>query len=112
MFSESSSSIARDSSFSYRGCDSSSKVASPIEVKGLCMKGDLCNYMHQMDPDRMPECEAFNATGRCYDPDCMFRHVEQQDRQVCRKETNGYYEFGAVQKLDARSKNRLEVPTL
>jgi cleavage and polyadenylation specificity factor subunit 4 len=49
-------------------------------LKGLCMKGDECGYLHQMDTSRMPECK--HGT-ECDDEDCPFRHVKEEDRIEC-----------------------------
>lgn len=43
-------------------------------VKGLCMKGDACGFLHQFDPERMPTCRAMLRHGTCRDADCPYKH--------------------------------------
>jgi cleavage and polyadenylation specificity factor subunit 4 len=38
------------------------------------MKGDNCGFLHEMIPDRMPECTNFLKKGVCDDPNCPFKH--------------------------------------
>ena len=44
------------------------------------MKGEQCDYLHQMDTSKMPECK--HGTD-CDDEDCPFRHVKEEDRIEC-----------------------------
>lgn len=37
-------------------------------LRGLCMKGDTCGFLHQFDPDRMPVCRALLKFGVCKEP--------------------------------------------
>eukprot|EP00898_Chlorokybus_atmophyticus_P004558 jgi/Chlat1/5102/Chrsp33S05101 len=43
-------------------------------LRGLCMKGDACGFLHQFDPARMPICRFFAKHGECHEPDCVFKH--------------------------------------
>ena len=43
-------------------------------IKGMCMKGDNCGFLHEMIPERMPECNNFLKRGVCNDQDCPFKH--------------------------------------
>jgi len=47
-------------------------------LRGLCKKGDKCDYLHQYDSKRMPVCQ-FWQRGSCSRPDCQFRHESPQD---------------------------------
>ena len=37
-------------------------------LRGLCMKGDTCGFLHQFDPDRMPVCRNLLKFGACKEP--------------------------------------------
>mmetsp|Transcript_33258 Transcript_33258/g.52947 ORF Transcript_33258/g.52947 Transcript_33258/m.52947 type:complete len:585 (-) Transcript_33258:52-1806(-) len=65
-------------------------------VKNLCMKGDKCDYLHQYDPNRMPECFSWLKTGKCADPECVFRHVETSERPECQRYRLGFCKFGPM----------------
>eukprot|EP01023_Acetabularia_acetabulum_P048994 TRINITY_DN5204_c0_g2_i1.p2 TRINITY_DN5204_c0_g2~~TRINITY_DN5204_c0_g2_i1.p2 ORF type:complete len:270 (-),score=39.86 TRINITY_DN5204_c0_g2_i1:156-965(-) len=43
-------------------------------LKGLCMKGEQCGFLHQYVPERMPVCKTLQKHGACKDPDCPFKH--------------------------------------
>lgn len=37
-------------------------------LRGLCMKGDTCGFLHQFDPERMPVCRSLLKFGQCKEP--------------------------------------------
>jgi len=43
-------------------------------LRGLCMKGDACGFLHQFDKARMPVCRFFRDFGECREPDCAYKH--------------------------------------
>lgn len=43
-------------------------------LRGLCMKGDTCGFLHQFDPERMPVCRSLLKFGVCKEPDCPYKH--------------------------------------
>lgn len=45
-------------------------------LRGLCMKGDACGFLHQFDTARMPVCRYFAKFGTCKEPDCPYKHSE------------------------------------
>mmetsp|Transcript_18419 Transcript_18419/g.36171 ORF Transcript_18419/g.36171 Transcript_18419/m.36171 type:complete len:898 (-) Transcript_18419:46-2739(-) len=49
-------------------------------VKDLCMKMDDCEYLHELNPSRMPECRWGE---KCQVPDCIFKHTKEEDRVEC-----------------------------
>ncbi|CAE7285827.1 CPSF30 [Symbiodinium natans] len=65
-------------------------------LRGLCMKGDKCDYLHQFDLNRMPECLFFLKTGKCYDRDCLFKHVAASERQECPRYRMGFCKMGPL----------------
>ena len=38
------------------------------------MKGDKCGFLHQFDKERMPTCRYFAKYGECKEPDCPYKH--------------------------------------
>lgn len=45
-------------------------------LRGLCMKGDMCGFLHQFDKSKMPVCRFFAKFGECREVDCPFKHSE------------------------------------
>ncbi|EEH59990.1 uncharacterized protein MICPUCDRAFT_25397 [Micromonas pusilla CCMP1545] len=43
-------------------------------LRGLCMKGNHCGFLHQFDKQRMPTCRFFAKYSECKEPDCPFKH--------------------------------------
>ena len=43
-------------------------------LKGLCMKGEDCGFLHVFDPARLPVCRNLIKFGECKEPDCPFKH--------------------------------------
>ena len=43
-------------------------------LRGLCMKGDNCGFLHEFDQNRMPVCRFYAKYGECREPDCVFKH--------------------------------------
>ncbi|KAK1444586.1 YTH domain containing protein [Babesia gibsoni] len=52
-------------------------------LKGMCMKGEFCDFLHQLVYSRMPPCRLFEKNGFCIDNqrgNCIFQHIaEAQD---------------------------------
>lgn len=51
-------------------------------LKGLCMKGDTCGFLHEFNAERMPVCRSLLKYGVCKEPDCPYKH-SLQDIKVC-----------------------------
>eukprot|EP00631_Chrysoreinhardia_giraudii_P000616 CAMPEP_0197422640 /NCGR_PEP_ID=MMETSP1170-20131217/17296_1 /TAXON_ID=54406 /ORGANISM="Sarcinochrysis sp, Strain CCMP770" /LENGTH=229 /DNA_ID=CAMNT_0042949991 /DNA_START=29 /DNA_END=718 /DNA_ORIENTATION=- len=49
-------------------------------LRGLCMKGENCEFLHQYDTERMPLCRWGT---KCTIPDCPYRHVAEDDKPQC-----------------------------
>ncbi|NWS61262.1 CPSF4 factor, partial [Chunga burmeisteri] len=45
-------------------------------LRGLCKKGDGCDFLHEYDVTRMPECYFHSKFGECSNKDCPFLHVD------------------------------------
>ena len=62
-------------------------------LRDLCMKSDKCDFLHQYDLARMPECLQWARFGKCPDNDCDFRH--DTERMECQKYKFGFCKLGA-----------------
>eukprot|EP00803_Ostreobium_quekettii_P002826 evm.model.scf_3485.1 EVM.evm.TU.scf_3485.1 scf_3485:9772-12347(+) len=62
-------------------------------LKGLCMKGDSCGFLHQLDPQRMPVCRSLLKYGVCKEPDCLFKH-SLDDIKECNMYKLGFCIYG------------------
>ncbi|XP_018424452.1 PREDICTED: cleavage and polyadenylation specificity factor subunit 4-like, partial [Nanorana parkeri] len=45
-------------------------------LRGLCKKGDQCEFLHEYDMERMPECYFYSKFGECSNKDCPFLHID------------------------------------
>ncbi|KAI1232488.1 Cleavage and polyadenylation specificity factor subunit 4 [Lamprotornis superbus] len=45
-------------------------------LRGLCKRGDGCDFQHDYDATRMPECYFYSKFGECSNKDCPFLHVD------------------------------------
>ncbi|NXY24624.1 CPSF4 factor, partial [Atrichornis clamosus] len=45
-------------------------------LRGLCKRGDGCDFLHDYDVTRMPECYFYSKFGECSNKDCPFLHVD------------------------------------
>ncbi|XP_030920726.1 putative cleavage and polyadenylation specificity factor subunit 4-like protein [Geospiza fortis] len=43
-------------------------------LRGLCKRGDGCDFLHDYDATRMPECYFYSKFGECSTKDCPFLH--------------------------------------
>eukprot|EP00768_Dysnectes_brevis_P001358 gnl/Dysnectes_brevis/1337_a1501_3448.p1 GENE.gnl/Dysnectes_brevis/1337_a1501_3448~~gnl/Dysnectes_brevis/1337_a1501_3448.p1 ORF type:complete len:256 (+),score=32.93 gnl/Dysnectes_brevis/1337_a1501_3448:58-768(+) len=50
------------------------KIVCKHYVRGLCKKGDKCEFLHEFVMRQMPECQFLRDKGRCNRFDCIFRH--------------------------------------
>ncbi|KVH97372.1 Zinc finger, CCCH-type [Cynara cardunculus var. scolymus] len=57
-------------------------------LRGLCMKGEACGFLHQYDKSRMPICRFFRLYGECREQDCVYKHTNE-DIKEC-----NMYKFG------------------
>ena len=62
-------------------------------LKGLCMKGDSCGFLHQFDRERMPVCRTMVRRGVCTEPDCPFKHTTE-DIKECNMYRLGFCVYG------------------
>lgn len=80
-------------------------------LRGLCKKGDRCEFMHEYNLRKMPECWFFAKYGFCSNGDeCMYLHVTEDMRiRECPQYRKGFCRLGslfppfvAFQKTDLR----------
>ena len=50
-------------------------------LRGLCMKGDACGFLHQYDKSRMPICRFFRLYGECREQDCVYKHSNEDIKE-------------------------------
>ncbi|MGH0119452.1 UNVERIFIED_CONTAM: hypothetical protein FKN15_024195 [Acipenser sinensis] len=41
-------------------------------LRGLCKKGDQCEFLHEYDMSRMPECFFYSKFSECSNKECPF----------------------------------------
>lgn len=49
-------------------------------LRGLCKKGDQCEFLHEYDLSRMPECFFFSKYLACSNRECPFRHIDPESK--------------------------------
>lgn len=49
-------------------------------LRGLCKKGDQCEFLHEYDLSRMPECFFFSKYQACSNKECPFRHIDPESK--------------------------------
>lgn len=66
-------------------------------LRGLCMKGERCDYLHIYDPARMPVCHLYATYGECNNKDCIFAHRAVEERaDECPYYNRGFCSKGAT----------------
>ncbi|KAG6495245.1 hypothetical protein ZIOFF_043039 [Zingiber officinale] len=50
-------------------------------LRGLCMKGEACGFLHQYDKERMPVCRFFRLYGECREQDCVYKHTNEDIKE-------------------------------
>jgi len=49
-------------------------------LRGLCKKGDDCEFLHKYDMEKMPECYFYIKYGQCSNKECPFLHLNPADK--------------------------------
>lgn len=62
-------------------------------LRGLCMKGETCEFLHQYDMTKMPECRWGMG---CQVSECPFRHVPDEERLECTFYKHGFCIHGPI----------------
>ncbi|KAG0473820.1 hypothetical protein HPP92_015677 [Vanilla planifolia] len=50
-------------------------------LRGLCMKGESCGFLHQYDKEKMPVCRFFRNYGECREKDCVYKHTVEEIKE-------------------------------
>lgn len=83
------------------------KIVCKHWLRGLCKKGQQCEYLHEYNLRKMPECVYFSKNGYCTQaPECQYLHVDPQARiPRCR-----YYDLGFCSAGPACPRRHVEQP--
>ena len=46
----------------------------------LFSQGDDCEYLHEYDMTKMPECYFFSKYGECSNKDCQYLHIDPNSK--------------------------------
>jgi cleavage and polyadenylation specificity factor subunit 4 len=50
-------------------------------LRGLCKKGDACEFLHEYNLRKMPECNFFLRNGYCSNGDeCLYLHIDPESK--------------------------------
>ena len=51
-------------------------------LRGLCKKGDSCEFLHVFNMKKMPECWFYSKYGECCNGDeCMYLHIDPESKK-------------------------------
>eukprot|EP00730_Choanoeca_flexa_P019600 TRINITY_DN9582_c0_g2_i2.p1 TRINITY_DN9582_c0_g2~~TRINITY_DN9582_c0_g2_i2.p1 ORF type:complete len:177 (+),score=20.19 TRINITY_DN9582_c0_g2_i2:88-618(+) len=64
----------------YRHIKGSKGTVCNFWLRGICKKGDDCEFLHLYIEQLMPECFYFQKHQVCNKEDCKFKHVTEADR--------------------------------
>lgn len=57
----------------------SNKIVCKHWLRGLCKKNDHCEFLHEYNLRKMPECLFYSKNGYCTQtPECLYLHVDPQ----------------------------------
>ncbi|XP_072028825.1 cleavage and polyadenylation specificity factor subunit 4-like [Amphiura filiformis] len=66
-------------------------------LRGLCKKGDECEFLHQYDMTKMPECFFFTKFGMCSNKECPFLHIDPMSKMKdCAWYDRGFCKHGPL----------------
>lgn len=64
-------------------------------LRGLCKKGDDCDFLHVYNMAKMPECYFYSKHGECSNKECLFLHVDPASKvQDCAWYARGFCRNG------------------
>jgi len=74
-------------------------------LRGLCKKGDQCEFLHEYDMSKMPECYFYQKYRRCDNKDCEYQHINPSDKvKDCPWYDRGFCKHGPSCKYRHRRK--------
>jgi cleavage and polyadenylation specificity factor subunit 4 len=67
-------------------------------MRALCKKGEQCEFLHEYNLRRMPECHTFARHGTCPNgDDCMYQHLDNFSRRPhCPHYERGFCPLGPI----------------
>ncbi|KAM0679361.1 Cleavage and polyadenylation specificity factor subunit 4 [Binucleata daphniae] len=66
-------------------------------LRGLCKKTRNCEFLHEYDLKRMPECWFFSKYGECSNNECYFLHIDPNSKcRECLWYKRGFCKNGAM----------------
>ncbi|CAG98156.1 cleavage polyadenylation factor RNA-binding subunit YTH1 [Kluyveromyces lactis] len=72
------------------------KIVCKHWLRGLCKKNDQCEYLHEYNLRKMPECVFFTKNGYCtQSPECQYLHVDHKSQlEECEDYNMGFCPSG------------------
>lgn len=67
------------------------KVVCRYWLNRNCSKGDACEFLHEFNRERMPECR---KGASCGDPSCILNHSSKEDKPPCPAYEAGFCSYG------------------
>ncbi len=49
-------------------------------LRALCKKGDSCEFLHEYDMTKMPECYFYSRFNTCHKKECTFLHIDPESK--------------------------------
>lgn len=87
----------RDPNCKYLHTKLSTAVVCKHWLRGLCKKNERCDFLHEFNLRKMPECFFFNVYGVCNNSDCLFMHVKPESAvRECVWYRRGFCKNGAA----------------
>lgn len=76
-------------------------------LRGLCMKGSACEFLHRYDLSKMPFC---HRGDQCMERDCPLKHIKQENKLECVFYSQGFCRHGRFCKYKHSTKDRTDLP--
>ncbi|KAH8631009.1 3'-end-processing protein yth1 [Alternaria alternata] len=78
-------------------------------LRGLCKKGETCEFLHEYNLRRMPECSYYARTQTCSNgDDCLYLHIDPEaKRPSCPHYDRGFCPLGPYCALKHNKKEKL-----
>lgn len=78
-------------------------------LRGLCKKGETCEFLHEYNLRRMPECSYYARTLTCSNgDDCLYLHIDPESkRPPCPHYDRGFCPLGPHCALKHNKKDKL-----
>ncbi|EOB14422.1 Cleavage and polyadenylation specificity factor subunit 4 [Nosema bombycis CQ1] len=65
-------------------------------LRGLCKKGKKCEFIHEYDLKKMPQCFFYSKFWECTNPECIYLHVNPDKKtKECLWYNRGFCKHGA-----------------